>query len=72
MVNCVNCGEEISETQYNNFRGMCPSCVRLEPIKKRAEFEKKSGKAAWIIFAVVLSASIIFVSIFGFIKLSGR
>lgn len=66
MANCVNCGEEISESQYNNYRRMCPSCVRLEPVKKRAEFEKKSGKAAWIIFAVVLTISIVFVSIFAF------
>jgi len=70
MANCVNCGEEISETQYNNFRGMCPACVRLEPIKKTAEFEKKSGKAAWIFVAVVIILSIIFVSIFGFSELS--
>ena len=60
---CIKCGEEISELQHNNFKGMCPSCVRLDPLRKRAEFEKKSGQAGWIIFAIGLIASIIFVSI---------
>ena len=59
MVNCVNCGEGISEFQYNNYRGMCPACVRLEPIKKRAEFEKKSGKAAWILCVIIFIVSLI-------------
>ena len=63
MPYCIKCGEEISELQSNNFYGMCPSCVRLQPLRKQAEFERKSGKAGWIIFAVVFIASIIFVLI---------
>ena len=34
MANCRNCGEEISDFQYNNFGGMCSECVRVSNLKK--------------------------------------
>ena len=30
MPNCLECGEEISKEQWNNFEGMCPPCIRTE------------------------------------------
>jgi len=32
MPSCVNCGEEISELQYNNFYQLCPACVRIKQL----------------------------------------
>ncbi len=63
MVYCKKCGIEISETQYSNFNGMCPECVRLTPLQRKAEFERKSGKAAWYFMGIVCIASIIWVMI---------
>jgi len=66
MPKCNNCGAEISNEQYNNYDGLCPECKRLEPVRKKAEFETKSGKASWIFLAFICIASLIGVSIFFF------
>ncbi|MBN1215457.1 MAG: hypothetical protein JXA99_08425 [Candidatus Lokiarchaeota archaeon] len=29
MFHCKNCGEEISEFQFNNFNSICPECIRI-------------------------------------------
>ena len=34
MQYCMNCGEVISEHQFENFNGMCSSCVRLNLSRK--------------------------------------
>lgn len=33
---CKKCGMDITDYQYDNFKGMCSECVRLEPLKSAA------------------------------------
>ena len=40
MPNCVKCGQEISEEQYNNFKAMCPNCVRILSFKTSTDVGK--------------------------------
>ena len=40
MPNCVKCGEEISEEQLYNFKGMCPTCVRMQPLRQSVNVGK--------------------------------
>ena len=34
MLFCINCGEEVSEFQYNNFNKLCPPCVRIRQLNQ--------------------------------------
>ncbi|MBA7584964.1 hypothetical protein ES708_26932 [subsurface metagenome] len=47
MPNCVKCGEEISKEQLYNFKGMCPHCVRIQPLRRGVSVGK------WCVMCIV-------------------
>ena len=66
MVNCVNCGIEISSSQDSNFRGLCPECVRSQPLQKAAKnynISRYVNVIGYIIGGIILL--IIFAVFFG-------
>ena len=61
MPYCVNCGEEISEHQFNNFDKSCPACVRLNKQREPSYKRKKLYKQWWciIIYVAIIIALIV-------------
>ncbi len=58
MPYCRKCGQEISDLQYNNFNANCPACVRLTPLNRGADFERKFVIGA-VIFTIILAIILI-------------
>ena len=55
MQYCMNCGEVISEHQFENFNRMCSSCIRLNLSRKRA----LSNKMGTIILVLLVELGIL-------------
>lgn len=61
MPNCVKCGEEISKEQLYNFKGMCPNCVRIQPLRQSGSV----GKWCVICFMSLMALLFIFMVLLG-------
>ena len=42
MSNCTKCGEEISDQQFSNFKGLCPQCARVSSLSSEASSRNKA------------------------------
>ena len=63
MANCVNCGAEISQEQYQNFNKLCPDCVRVKSVSQKTGFAGVGALGAYFILgAIAFLAFGIFVS----------
>ena len=63
MRNCKNCGEEISDQQYQNYNGLCPACKR---IKGARQYGQNVANKSFLCMGFVLGLSLLLVpSFFG-------
>ncbi|MFX0188023.1 MAG: hypothetical protein ACFE8A_09820 [Candidatus Hodarchaeota archaeon] len=54
MQYCINCGEVISEHQFDNFNGMCSACIRLNLSRKRSLSDNMSVSKFLLIVSIVI------------------
>lgn len=57
---CRNCGLEISSSQDSSFSGLCPECVRQEPLERVAKFFY-IGRYVSIIGSIIVGIVFIFI-----------
>ena len=83
MPECINCKQEISEEQFQQFKQRCPSCFSTYELEKSKKWIRSGiiEMVAGAVFATLLSfqfirlgviiMAIIFVVLFGIVFLEG-
>jgi Zn finger protein HypA/HybF involved in hydrogenase expression len=64
MANCVNCGAEITDQQFQNFKGLCPPCIRIKNVDSTEDFIVKLIKTSAKIMIPIITIGFILMAIF--------